>query len=211
VADNQLDRLSFEDARRIDIIAAVLSQLETSLAPQLYYHSLAHTETVIADALMLAQSEGCSFEEQKLIAIAAAYHDAGFLDQAEQNEPLGAGRAREAMERSQGYGPADINAVTQMILDTTVMQSSVGVVHIPHHALSPYLLDADVANLGRASFWDQFGLLVRELQVEPKVLARRTVSLFEGHRWLTRTAKSMWGTRAEQNLTALREFIEREG
>lgn len=210
MADNQPDRLTFDNARRIDVVASVLGELEVGLSPQLTYHSLAHTESVLADALMLAQSEGCSFEEQKLIAIAAAYHDAGFLDQAEQNEPLGASRAREAMERSQGYGPGDINAVTQMILDTTVMQSSVGVVHIPHHVLSPYLLDADVANLGRASFWDQFALLVRELQVEPKVLARKTVSLFEGHRWLTRTAKSMWGTRAEQNLEALKEFIERE-
>ncbi len=200
------EKLSNEDARQIPIIAAILLQLQRELDPHLTYHSAEHTDTVLSDALMLAQAEGCSRSEQTLVAIAAAYHDAGFLDQSEQNEPFGARRARTAMEEAR-YSTADICAVERMILDTTIEQSSAGIVHIARHLLSPYLLDADVANLGRASFWAQFELLVRELDVEPKVLARRTISLFEGHRWLTHTASSMWGERTKSNLQSLHELV----
>lgn len=196
-------RLSYQDAEQIPQVAEALALLERELDPRYTYHTANHTRVVLADALMLAHAEGCSHHEQVLVALAAAFHDVGYLDRATHNEEFGARRARIAMEEG-GYSSSDITAVEQMILDTSMVQSIAGVLHMPRHVLSPYLLDADLANLGRASFWDQFELIRKELGIDRETMIAQTIKLFESHRWLTRTAGELWKAQARKNLDALR-------
>jgi predicted metal-dependent HD superfamily phosphohydrolase len=199
-------RLSFDDALRIPAIGRILQLLESNLDARLIYHSAEHTRTVLADALMLATAEGCTVHEQNLLAWAAAFHDSGFLDQFSKNEPFGAKRAREAMKEA-GHLESDIQAVEQLILDTEMVQSSAGFSHLPHHILSPYLLDADLANLGRPSFWQHLEQLAQEQGTETLSLAKQTIPLLEAHRWLTRTASQLWQRQARVNLEELTRRI----
>ena len=53
-----------------------------------------------------------------LLAIAAAFHDAGFLKQLPKNEPIGANIAVEAMAKSGRFSLEERELVEQMILDT---------------------------------------------------------------------------------------------
>lgn len=74
------------------------------LDPNLYfYHSRDHTFVdVLPAAIELGKQEGISEEEMLLVSTAALYHDVGYLDVYEKNEPFGAKRAREELP-SFGY------------------------------------------------------------------------------------------------------------
>jgi len=47
----------------------------------LYYHSPEHTKNVLRQSIELAQEDELASRDQLLLAIAAAFHDAGFLEQ----------------------------------------------------------------------------------------------------------------------------------
>ena len=88
-------------------------------------------------------------KERELLVVAAIHHDAGRHKKA-LNEPIGAELAAKAMSTAGGYTKREINTVKHMILDTTLLMDDCA--QISNTDLSPYLLDADLSNLGRQCF-----------------------------------------------------------
>ena len=69
------------------LVTETVETLVCNLDPTLHYHSPAHTKDVLKQTLELAEADGLDDRDVLLLAIAAAFHDAGFLQQRPKNEP----------------------------------------------------------------------------------------------------------------------------
>lgn len=117
--------------------AYALQRLERELAPELTYHSLAHTRDDVAPAtLRLSAIIGVSGEQRILLHTAAYFHDLGFVIQRADHELLSARIAAEMLPTF-GYTPAQIEIVHGMIMATKLPQS-------PRTILEQLLADADL-------------------------------------------------------------------
>ena len=150
-----------ETLRQLPVISAILDLLKQNLPGHLVYHAFAHTEDVLNEAIRFAITDELPAREIELLAIAAAFHDAGFIKSPVANEPIAARMVREALERHTtahptcGYSADEISLVEQMILDTSLRETQTGLRQVPTCDLSRYLLDADLSNLGREDFFDK--------------------------------------------------------
>ena len=77
----------------------IMRLLEKHLSKQLHYHSIAHTKDVVNAVERLALLENVTDEGLFLLKSAATYHDAGFIEQYDKNEPVGARLAEEILPK----------------------------------------------------------------------------------------------------------------
>jgi HD superfamily phosphodiesterase len=73
-------------------------QVLDKLPEGLYYHNKQHTVNVISAAVKCAELDGISSRDLELLAIAAAWHDTGYINRRNQNEIIGADLAREGRQ-----------------------------------------------------------------------------------------------------------------
>lgn len=192
---------------RLPVVTRALTELRQGLSAQLHYHSYEHTVDVVWEAVRFAIFDGVSPRARELIAVAAAFHDTGFLVTPLGNEPHGAAIAQRAMEQAGGYSAAEVGQVQQMILDTALQSTPSGLRQIPHTALSPYLLDADLSNLGRPDFFERGELQRREVQAERTTFWRATLAFIEGHQWLTPAGRALREAQQLKNIEWLRGMV----
>ncbi|MFL2503042.1 MAG: hypothetical protein ACJ0Q1_09045 [Luminiphilus sp.] len=183
------------------LVTETVEALASDLDPTLYYHSPAHTKDVLRQTLELAEEDALGDRDVLLLAIAAAFHDAGFLKQRPKNEPIGAKMAVEAMLKSGRFSQEECDLVEQMILDTQLVME--GPAQISNSRLSPWLLDADLANLGRDDFWDQTTLLAKELNIDFQNMLPMTEALMKRHDWQSPAGKRLFGAKKQSNFVAL--------
>jgi predicted metal-dependent HD superfamily phosphohydrolase len=182
----------------------MLVRLSRELAPDLCYHSYHHTEIVIADTLALAQAEQLNDRDRLLLLIAASFHDAGFLRDREQHERCGASMAIEAMRVAGGFESAEIALVETCILDTRIDPSQPQL-RQPRARISPVLLDADMANLGRPDFADKTELIRRERKLHAGPQFDEWVyDMLLRHIWYTPSADKQWRSGKDRNIEQLR-------
>lgn len=201
---------TLEELRRIPVVREGLNLLQSQLPNTLRYHSFAHTEDVLTEAIRLALCDELSERQCHLLAIAAVMHDTGFIKQTGRNEPLGAANAREAMVRHGGYTEEEIALVERMILDTALVVTDGKLRQVPSTELSRYLLDADLGNFGRDDFFEKSILQFLESDMEWEDFQLRTLELIESHEWLTSAAKQLWQLHKEENLRELRRRMDVE-
>jgi predicted metal-dependent HD superfamily phosphohydrolase len=185
--------------RALPVVEGIFATLRQGLSADLYYHNVSHSEDVLQTALELGVRDDLSDRQLELLAVAAAYHDAGYLIQKDDNEPIGASMAREALTTAGGYSPEEINLVAQMIEDTRLQRQGERLVSIPSTALSKYLLDADLSNLGRDIFWESNQRLQRETNIDSATFRTLTEHVFLGHSWLTPAAQLLFSHRQKEN------------
>lgn len=149
------------------------------------YHNSAHTRDVFGRSQRLCRREELEPEEAAEVAVAAAFHDTGFLDTPVNNEPAGAQRARAWLTNR---WPNDrIQRVEAMILATRLYAT-------PITLQEKILCDADFDNLGRLDFFDRaeaarneavrFGGFTGSEAVWQEYLKK----LLAHHRWWTKSA-----------------------
>lgn len=183
------------------LISNMLSKMDSELDKSLTYHCYAHTLDVMQQALALAEIDNLNEHERLLLMIAAAFHDAGFLLQRPNNEPIGAEMAKEAMLASNKFSVEEQEMVWQMIMDTQL--NAEGPAQIARTHLSPWLLDADLANLGRDDFWHQTTLLSAEMQIPIEKMLPFTHTLMARHGWLSPAGQLLFSEKKQQNLDFL--------
>lgn len=188
----------------LPLIAAIFAELERELPPNLTYHSAAHTMDVLRETVRFAMRDSVAPRERELLALAAAFHDAGFLVQPNDNEIIGADRAAAAMRGAGGYSDLEIAQVRSMILDTKLDVTGEGVQH-PSSPLAGYLLDADLGNLGRDDFWEKSELYRQELGAPAENFFGTAEELLERHSYHTPAARALRNEQKLLNLTALRK------
>ena len=183
------------------LVIETVEYLASTLDPTLYYHSPDHTKDVLRQTMELAEADALDSRDVLLLAIAAAFHDAGFLEQRPKNEPIGAQMAVQAMSASGRFSQAEQDLVEQMILDTQLVME--GPAQISNSRLSPWLLDADLANLGRDDFWDQTRLLAKELNMDMANIMPMTRALMLRHDWQSPAGKRLFEHKKASNFVAL--------
>ena len=149
--------------KRDPVIASVHSLLASQLDPSLKYHTKEHSDDVTDMAIALGASDQLDEHSLLLLGIAAAYHDSGFIEHRNDHEIVSAKLAERAMEADGRFSKEDIRLIRQMILDTKLQAD--GPSHKVRSRLSSWLIDADLANLGRSDFLTQTELLADELEV----------------------------------------------
>ena len=195
-------------ARAIPVVAQAIDLLARQLPANLTYHAKSHTDDVLAEAMRYATIDGLSAREVELLAIAAAFHDTGFVKSLIANEALGADFARKAMRLAGTYSEDEIALVEQMIIDTTLVELPNGPQQIPSTKLSRYLLDADLSNLGREDFFDKGELQRRELGIDEAHFRKRSLQLLTAHRWFTDAARNLRQKKKDENLLLLKSLVE---
>lgn len=177
--------------------------LSKNLPSNLYYHSIFHTKDVTAAAERIALKEGITDEDLFLIKSAASYHDAGFMEQYENNEPIGIALAKEHLPKF-GYSQSQIARIEELINVTKIP-------HQPKNKLEEVMCDADLDYLGRDDFWEISDKLRRELREHGKINSDRKwdeiqVAFFEKHRYFTETSLEL---RQEKKLKHLEQIKQR--
>lgn len=191
----------------LPIVSSALARLSQELPKDLLYHTVHHTRQVLEQAVLLAIIEGKSARELELVAIAAAFHDMGYLQQHFENEPIGASLAKAALDAEGGFSEAEITTVCQMILDTSLDWKSEPIRHKLNTPLSKYLVDGDMSNIGSAAFIPQGDLLQQEQNVPRNLYLERSLKLLQGHAWSTDTAERLWAEPKARNLEAIKSEL----
>ena len=130
------------------------------------------------------------------------------LKQRPKNEPIGAQMAIDAMAKTGRFSKEECDLVEQMILDTQLVMD--GPAQISNSRLSPWLLDADLANLGRDDFWDQTMLLARELNIDRQKMLPMTQALMQRHDWQSPAGRRLFGAKKESNFVALERELGKD-
>ena len=179
----------------------IMRLLKAELSGNLLYHGLEHTRDVCAQVERIARSENIVGEDLFLLKTAALYHDAGFVKQYKDNEPVGAAMAREALPNF-GYTATQIDLVERLILATKVPQQ-------PKTALERIMCDADLDYLGREDFWEISDRLKDELLAHKMIESHRQwdelqISFLEKHSYFTGTNQRERETLKRQHLKDVR-------
>lgn len=207
--------------RELPIIHSALTRLQRELPSDLQYHTVAHTESVLAETVRLALHDRLTQHEVELLAVAAAYHDLGFIESRRANEPIGARMALEAMSRH-GYRDCDKRVVERAILDTALRPTPDGstLEQIATSRLSGYLLDADLNNWATPQFLRNMLLVYREVTGERlehlfdmrgesgMKFIQNTARLLSRHGWHTPAAHALFSAGKKHNQEVLAFLVE---
>lgn len=185
----------------------IIRVLEKQLSPKLHYHSIAHTKDVCDAIERLALSEGITDEALFLLKSAATYHDAGFVEQYEHNEPIGARMAEEILP-DYGYSPQHIEQIKELIYVTQIP-------HKPKNHLEEIMCDADLDYLGRDDFHTIADRLRSELREHGKIDSDRAwdeiqVKFLTSHKYFTKTAKDMRDEKKALNLQEIKDRLKED-
>jgi predicted metal-dependent HD superfamily phosphohydrolase len=189
----------------LPIISSILQRLETELPPTLHYHSVHHTKDVLTEGIKFGIIGGLRERELELLAIASAYHDAGYLFRLDDNEVLAAELIETTMKVTGTYSEDEIKIVSDMIIDTKLNDLGCIFVRTISSHIAEYLLDADLSNLGRDDFFDKGELLKKELSLSHDIFYSLTLKLLDKHQWHTEAADGLRGKRAIENFEAFKK------
>ena len=181
----------------------IITMLEKHLSKKLYYHSVGHSRDVVQAVEHLALLENVTDEGLFLLKSAATYHDAGFIEEYDNNEPIGARLAGEILPKY-GYTEEHIDKIKELIYVTKIP-------HQPKNLLEEIICDADLDYLGRDDFHEIADRLRRELREHGKINSDRQwdeiqVGFLKMHKYFTKTAIS---TRKKKKMKNLKEVQER--
>ena len=177
-----------------------------------HYHNRAHTEDVILEAVLFAIADGADMDTIEQQAIAAAWHDVGFIEQYQKNEPIGVKLFKES-EAYKTLSEETRDEVIANILDTQVVVEN-GIPSLPHgRSKKRYILDADVGNFGRKDFFDNRKKIADELKVDlsnpeaKKGFYSFALNLLKNHEWETDSARMLRQAQKDENIKQAEEEL----
>ncbi len=182
----------------------IMRVLEEHLSEDLHYHSISHTKDVVSSVERIALLEGVTDEGLFLLKSAATYHDAGFIEQYDNNEPIGARLAEEILPKY-GYTDEHIDRIKELIWVTKIP-------HTPKNKLEEIMCDADLDYLGRDDFHEIADKLRLELKEHGKIKSDKQwdeiqVSFLSSHKYFTKTAIRMREKKKAKNLKEVKDRL----
>lgn len=186
----------FEKAKR-----HALGRLEAELAPDLYYHNAHHTrDGVIPAAIRYARLNGVNHDDVRLLTVAAAFHDVGFIYRVEGHEVAGARVAAQTLP-DYGFDSHQIEKIMGMILATRLPQT-------PFNLLEEILADSDLDVLGRDDYFVRNELLRREMAAHGRTISDEEwrleqIDFLKSHVYFTDAAKRLRQPGKERNIAEI--------
>ena len=180
-------------------------RMARELPSELYYHSLSHTfDEVLPASLQLGDLSHLDEYSLGLIAVAAAYHDIGWVEQGKDHEIIGIGIARRVLPKFD-FQAEQIEQIAGMIIATRLPQS-------PHNLLEEIVVDADLDVLGRIDYWPRNWDLRAEILAIGNYITRkdwliRQLRFLESHTYFTKAAQLLRNEQKQKNMAQLRQEI----
>ncbi|MCE6989382.1 Pycsar system effector family protein [Dyadobacter sp. CY323] len=181
----------------------------TKSLSQLSYHNLSHTESVVANAVRIANHYQLDDRDTFVVVTAAWFHDSGYSSgEAEQHEKRGAELA-SAFLREDGIDESVISEVAGCILATIWPQS-------PTNLLQEIVCDSDLFHLGTPEFSEWNKLVRKEAEqrsgrkIDKSEWRKNTIRLFETHHYHTDYCRELLDKQKRKNLEKLREKVREE-
>ncbi len=134
----------------------VINMLKKKLPANYYYHNYKHTLYVIDKANEIGIHENCTSYELELLAVAALWHDTGYVNTYKGHEEESCKLAIQHLP-DYGYEDVDIQKICGMIMATKILQT-------PKNKLEEILADADLEYLGTPAAAEIAYALFKELQ-----------------------------------------------
>ena len=152
--------------------------------------------------------EGVTDESLFLLKTAAIFHDSGFIEQYDKNEPIGARMAQEILPKY-GYTEQHIKTIVELIYVTEIP-------HKPINKLQEIICDADLDYLGRDDFEEIADKLCKELLEQGKIKSRKEwdqiqVNFISQHQYFTTTAIETRRTKKLANLEVIIDRLNEDG
>ncbi len=184
--------------------ASVTALYGTRLPSWAKYHTLAHTREVVAFCLEIGAGMKLDAADMEVVLLAGWFHDAGYVEGAEEHEERSAAVAEEFL-RSRAYPEDRIRDVVGCIRATKIPQR-------PATLLQKIMCDSDVAYIGGNTFWAHSDALRMEWEMrrgvrftEEKWL-EKNIEFVERCTFHTSYAQDRYGSMRESNL---RELVEK--
>lgn len=178
----------------------------TKALAQLSYHNLVHTESVVANAVKIANHYRLEDRETFIVVTAAWFHDTGYsTGDAVGHEKRGAGMAAEFL-RSEGAEEDVIAEVEGCILATIWPQN-------PTNFLQQVVCDADLFHLGTPEFSDWNKLVRKEAEhrlgrkIHKVEWRKGTIKLMESHHYQTDYCRDLLDKQKQKNLAKLKQKL----
>ena len=172
-----------------------------------YYHQYSHALDVMERAMYLWKKEGLSNQEIEILAIAALFHDTGFIIQYDKNEPIWAKIAQNYL-KTMMYDRDKIQLIEEIILATDPDYTE------PKNIYEKIIKDADLDNLGRDDFWDKTNDLSREIESIKNIKLKDpkwkhwVISFLAEHKYYTDTQIAERQHTKEENKNRLLKMVE---
>lgn len=197
-----------KDVDSIDVNGALeyaRRRMRRELPSRLTYHNYDHTfDEVLPATLSLGDVYHLGEDKMILLAIAAAYHDIGWVIQGTDHETIGVGIAQEVLPTF-GFSNGALDRIAGMIMATKLPQS-------PTNRLEEIMVDADLDVLGREDYWPRSEDLRLELtlggeEVSLEEWYMRQKGFLESHTYYTTAAQILRNKQKQKNLLDLKRRI----
>ena len=182
----------------------ILTRLKNELSQTLMYHSYFHTLDVMNAAMEIGDAEKITLEEQSLLRVAVAYHDAGFVEVYKNHEAKGCEYAKQELPLLD-FSEQEIKLICGMIMATKIPQQ-------PNTKLEKIIADADLDYLGRNDYNHISHKLFQELQLQDilkdeDVWRKVQEDFISSHTYHTNFSKQHREPVKRKNLTVITEPI----
>ncbi len=201
--------LKIEQYKKLPIIARAFELLD-KLPKNLIYHDKAHTEDVLHEAILFGVLDGLNEKELERLAVAASWHDVGFIDRPNENEEITVKHFEEYLKNFP-FKYRKNNKIK--IIDNKIQKTDKGLEIIMLKPISAYLIDADVSNFGREDFWEKRQQIAEERGVnwedktERLAFLQSTLSFIKNHNWHTEAGKNYRQEQKEKNIIEMEKEI----
>lgn len=204
----RLDSKGFNSMTAPNYEAAIekaLEVLRSELPTALTYHSAWHTSDDVLPAVrLLARMSGVTGEAYRLLEVAAAYHDIGFVYTLEEHERKGAAVVAELLPQF-GFDAGRIARVQKIILATRLPNA-------PEDILEEIIADADLDLLGRDDFFERNAALHAELtnlghNIEWDDWYVGQLKFLKGHRYFTAAAAKVRGAGKVAHIAVMKKKL----
>ncbi len=178
--------------------------LLTKVSKTAAFHTLQHTQEVVAACERLAEQQQLPDEDRVALVIAAWFHDTGYsTGQAKNHESVSIQWATDFLNANNG-GEELKNKVTGCINATRMPQN-------PTNTIEKIICDADLFHLGTDTFKEKSRMLREELSkfggedVSKKEWRKINIAFLEAHKYFTAYGQEKLQPAKEKNLLALKE------
>jgi uncharacterized protein len=182
-----------------------IGRLRSELSPHYKYHNLWHTQhEVMPAALKFARMCQADEADIQLLAVAAAFHDIGFIEVKKNHELTGARIVAQVLPDF-GFSSSQIETIIGLILATRLPQN-------PRTMLEECMADADMDVLGRDDFVDRNRCLRDEManagnHFSDQVWLKEQLDFAQSHTYFTAAARTLRDEYKKRNITVLQQHL----
>jgi predicted metal-dependent HD superfamily phosphohydrolase len=188
----------------------VTDLLSQKLSKDIKFHTLQHTQEVVAACEVLANSENITDDDRHALMLAAWFHDTGYTSgEAKDHESVSI-QLSESFLRTHAASDELMNKVKNCINATRMPQN-------PTNSIGKIIADADLFHLGTDAFKEKSRLLKDELEafggkdIPKKEWRKINIRFLEGHKYFTKYAIEKLQPAANERLDALQHKEKTNG